>query len=200
MTSITEIYNQALSNLGVTRYVSDTTDQTIEAEVCNQWFEHVRDELLRMADWPFARRRVALAVVAGGPDHWLYQYRYPSDCLFLRSLVIEGVRNPRTDQRIEFEIGSDASGRVIWTDLESAAAVYTKRITDATVFDPAFISALSWGLSSRIAMPLSVDPRLSQMAAQQFSLATQRALASAFNEGYAARPESDLISVRFGGY
>ena len=66
MASVTDIYNQALANLGVTRYVSDTTDQTLEAEVCNQWYEQVRDELLRSADWPFARRRVTLALVADG--------------------------------------------------------------------------------------------------------------------------------------
>lgn len=198
MASVTDIYNQALANLGVTRYVSDTTDQTLEAEVCNQWYEQVRDELLRSADWPFARRRVTLALVADGPGHWEYQYRYPSDCLFLRALVVDGVRNPRTDQRTEFEVASDATARVIWTDMESASAVYTKRITDTTVFDPLFVSALAWGLSARIAMPLSVDSRLSQMASQQYSLAVQRALAAAFNEGYQAQPDPSILSLRFG--
>lgn len=198
MASVTDIYNQALANLGVTRYVSDTTDQTLEAEVCNQWYEQVRDELLRSADWPFARRRVALALVADGPDHWAYQYRYPSDCLFLRALVVDGIRNPRTDQRTEFEVASDATARVIWTDMESSSAIYTKRISDTTLFDPLFTAALAWGLSARIAMPLSVDARLSQMASQQYSMAVQRALAAAFNEGYQAQPDPAILSMRFG--
>lgn len=200
MTSITEIYNQALANLGVTRFVSDVSDQTLEAEICGIWFGQVRDEILRMADWPFARRRVVLAEVANPPDHWEYQYRYPSDCLFLRALLIDGVRNPRHDQRIEFEIGADDTGRVIWTDQSEAVALYTRVMDTTTFYDPLFVSALAWGLAARIAMPLAVDARLSQMAGQQYSMAVQRAAAAAFNEGFQAQPESALVAVRFGGY
>lgn len=197
MASVTDIYNQALSNIGVTRFVSDIDDGSLEAEVCSQWYSLVRDELLRSADWPFARRRVALALVSDGPDHWEYQYRYPSDCLFLRSIVVSGIRNPRTDQRTEFEIASDDTGRVIWTDMPDAEAIYTRRIESAEQFDPLVVTALSWALSARIAMPMAVDMRLAQLASQQYSLSLQRALAAAFNEGCIQQPDPAIVSLRF---
>jgi hypothetical protein len=64
--------------------------------------------VLRDFDWSFARRYTTLGLVEEDPNtDWAYVYRYPSDCLSVRSIV-GAMRTDRS--RLPFTLGSDASG------------------------------------------------------------------------------------------
>jgi len=200
--SVVKICNLALSNIGITRFINDIdplVDDSQEAALCNLLYEQVRDEMLQDYIWPFNSRRVALAEVANPPSNWTYQYRYPTDCLTARAIVILGIKYPRPDYRIEFEISSDSQGRLILCDMYQAELIYGARIEDTTMFSPLFLNALSWTLSARLAAALSVPNAILGNAQSQAMAAISRAAASSFNESFIREPSSELVDARFGG-
>lgn len=106
MSSETEVANLALSKIGTRSTIASLTEDSNEARAINLIYTNVRDQVLGMAFWNFARKTVNLGVLkvapgavgstsTGGatwsPDWpappWLYEYAYPSDCIQVRFLV-----------------------------------------------------------------------------------------------------------------
>lgn len=200
--SVVKICNLALSNIGITRFINDIDpmiDDSQEAALCNLLYEQVRDEMLQDYIWPFNSRRIALAEVASPPSNWTYQYRYPTDCLTARAITVQGIKYPRPDIRIEFEISSDSQGRLILCDMYQAELIYGARIDDTSLFSPLFMNALSWYLSARLAVALNVPAATLGNAQSQAMAALSRAAASSFNESFIREPSSELVDARFGG-
>lgn len=201
-TTAVTISNLALSNLGISSLISAMNEASNEARICNLWYEQTRDAVLQDFPWPFATRRVTLAEVTGDPaSDWDYVYAYPSDCLQARAITLPGIRKPRNDQRIEFEIAYNGSQRVIYTDQYEAELIYTAQITDPTLFDPLFTLATSWAMSAAIA-PALVGQVAGQSVAntmrQTYSLLLSQAAAAAMREGFeGVEPESELLTVRY---
>lgn len=197
-----QICNLALSNLGISTLIADLDEDSNEARVCNIWYETTRDAVLRDFPWSFAKRRVTLAEDAGDPaTDWDYVYIYPSDCLMLRMLVLAGIRHPRNDQRIEYEVAYDGTQRVIYTDLYQAEAIYTAQVTDPGIFDALFVIALSWALAASVAPSI-----VGQVAGQSVAANMRRtytdmlgqAAAASMREGFeGTEPESELITARY---
>jgi hypothetical protein len=66
-----------------------------EAIVCARNFAQVRDKLLRVDPWVFARKETPLAQLAACPlPGWMYGYALPSDCLTLLTLIEVPISNP----------------------------------------------------------------------------------------------------------
>ncbi len=107
-------------------------------------------------------------------DDWLYSYRYPYDCVFVRRILAPeiGKRNPDPPP---FQIGVDNQGRLLYTDRPNAQICYTKMVTDVAFFSVPFIDALSWYLAW-CAAPLSRIPgivtRMYAMYARAISMAS----------------------------
>jgi hypothetical protein len=164
MSSKSDICNLALSNIGISQWVANIeTDRSNEAIVCNRWYDITVDFTLRDYDWNFARRRLALAALTTAlPSEWDYVYAYPTDCLIIRRIQREGFRKDTIASRIPYEVGGEtgmnADTRVIYTDEINAVVVYTKKITDPSLFDPHFVLALGYALAANIALPLAVKP------------------------------------------
>lgn len=195
MPSDTEICNLALAALGISQTISPLTEASTEAGQCNLFFAQTRDMVLRDFDWPFARQYVALGLVTEAPNtDWNYAYRYPSGCLAVRRIV--GAARTET-RRIPFVIGSDGTGRLIYTDELGATACITARIENSEFFDPVFVSAFANRLASRIGVPLSRDPKLIDRAYQMYLVDLAAARADAANEaGQDAPPDAESISAR----
>ena len=83
--SSVKIANFALSKVGTDSTIETLTENSAEAKACNLWFETARKQALSAYDWPFARKRLALAVHGDDPpDEWAYRYQYPADCVKAR--------------------------------------------------------------------------------------------------------------------
>src|SRR5687767_6554440 len=111
----------SLSALGLDADVQAVGESSAEARACDLFYPDVRDQVLRDFPWPFARKVAVLAVVAGTPNEWGYQYRYPTDALSIRRILPYGVDTATMGQlefpstRIPYSISQDASGRLLWT-------------------------------------------------------------------------------------
>jgi len=200
--SDTAIANLALSHLGNKDSLSDIeTDTSREAEVCRIFFDTVRDEMLRQFPWPFATKFAELSEVEeepDPPDEWGYSYRYPSDCLYIRR-ILSGARNDSRATREPYKIGVDGTGKLIYTDLESAVVEYTFRNEDPTDYPDDFTMALSYRLASYMAPQLTQgDPfALRDFCLKMYALSVSAANAAAFNEEQPDEPpDSEFISSR----
>lgn len=190
MASKTEICNLALSNIGVSQFIADVdapSERSNEAIVCRRWYDTCLNFALEDFDWNFARRRLALAELnVTPPSIWAKVYAYPSDCAAARSIEVTGLRRPLHEERIPFEVAAETAAtgdyKVIYTDLAEAVLVYTKRITDAGMFDAQFVMALSWLLAANIVMPLAVKPELADKARAAYAALKLQAFAKNLNE------------------
>lgn len=203
------IYNMALGQCGVSRFINSVTDQTSEARVCNVFWENVRDQVLASMDWLFARRSAILELTTLTPITWKYAYAYPSDCLAARE-VIQGLAarevipgqdffHKRYQHDAPFEVAENecGGGLVVLANERDAVLTYTARVTTYTLWSPAFVNCLSLLLGSKIAGPLSSNPKYATQLGSAYEVALQAAAASSLNEQH-ARPdaESELILTR----
>lgn len=199
MASEVEICNQALSHIGSGKPIAILTERSEEAEVCRTFYAGTRDIVLRDFPWPFASRIVALGLVATDPnDDWGYSYRYPTDCLHDIKIMGAG-RNIGAGDRIEYEIGSDSTGGLVYADQADAELKYTARITDPNRFTPDFAEALGYLMAVKIGPRLTGgDPRgLVKEAERRYMWCISKAKASAANEGQVGLPaESSFIEGR----
>jgi hypothetical protein len=195
MSSIVEIYNFALASVGSQQDVSAADEMSTEAVKCTLFYANCRDRVLRDFDWPFARQYYTLGLVADAPNtEWAYAYRYPTTALNVRAIV-NATRS--SVPRIPFSLGSDASGKLIYTDAENAVARMTVRIEDPELFDPLFVSALSFLLGSRVGPALSRDAKLTALAYQMYGADVASARVEAANEGgQDPAPDAESITAR----
>lgn len=211
MASQLEIFNMALSRIGIAQRILALDEKTEPRRQCSAWWDHCRDECLRAHPWGFARRSVALAAAANQTFPGYTQvYDYPIDCL--RALAVvpeEGLRYPWNwldlycgrelpgAPRVPFDriAHSGKEKQLIVCDLEEAHLLYIARITATTVYDSGFISMLAWGLASEIGTPLKAKASLVDRAAQYFEGMRTRAMALDLNESE-ADPEGDSASIQ----
>jgi hypothetical protein len=192
-----QICNVALGRIGQSIFIDALTERSQAASVCNLFFEPCRDRALADGLWDFATTRVVLADLGANPVNWSYRYALPSDFLAAQYLVIPGIRTPRADQRIPYRLATEGEQRVLYTDLPQAELVYTRRVTNPSLFSPQFNSALSWLIASEIALPLSATPKLAGNAAQMYQIEIAQAQAASLNQHQDDRePESEFITGR----
>lgn len=103
-TNVEDVVNQALMAAGIKRRIADIYEGSDAAKVAIELYGQARDELLRLTDWSFSRRRASLTLLKGPPPDggysadqpwtasypppgFLYEYTYPSDCLDVRAII-----------------------------------------------------------------------------------------------------------------
>lgn len=152
MGSIVDTCNEALSHLGNARRVAsiDPPDGSAEADYCATFYPRALKLTLEAADWTFARKRRALALlVTNDSEVWLYAYQKPSDCLVPRAIL--------TGDAAKFEQDSAdflLEGDVIYSNQADASLLYTQPISDPTKFSAAFEDTLALMLASYLAGPI----------------------------------------------
>ena len=192
-----EIAKLALQHIGDRFDIASLSEASAEAEQVNLVFDHVRDMMLRVHPWSFARKFQSPVEITGtAPDSWDYMYTYPTD-----GLKVVRVVNPlgRVDPPIKFTVALNSSNvKVILCDLGEAEIEYIKAITDPAVFDPAFVLALSYRLAQYIAIPLTGDrgiaAEMKNMADEMTSLAKGEDANQGLEDERMLTP--DWISVR----
>ena len=93
-----DILNQALDAAGVDLSIGDPEEGTREAQVCLRAYGQCLRQLLRAANWDFARKTAPLSLLADAtgltayvgsivPSPWVYEYAYPTDCAKARFVI-----------------------------------------------------------------------------------------------------------------
>lgn len=211
----TQICNVALMRVGIAQPIADISDNSASGRACKMAYDNCLETMYRERPWPFATRQVELAVVSEQSfGEWLYSYRYPSNYVNVHRLLQVSTSssdstlyytpsygqyyNPYYDYytatatsvpKIPFQIGSDSQGKLIHTNLECAYAIGTYLVTDPTLFDPMFSSALSWFIGSEIALVLSKEESIRQRCLSEYERIVSDAAATAHNE---SKPQSDF--------
>jgi hypothetical protein len=182
MANEVEICNLALSHLSAAR-IQSLDDRTKGAYECKLHYPVMRDAVLRDHQWNFATKREVLALETVTYSGWAYAYAYPVDCIEARELYDAG-QGLRTNQKIPFEVAlnSAKNRRLVLTDQDAAELIYTARVTDANMFDPLFVMALSYALASELAISIKGDPKLAELMTQTYRRQVGRAMAKNSNE------------------
>ena len=150
------------------------------------------------------------------PPPWLYSYAYPSDCLLMRyispqifttgqgpggpvpvfSVPSLGAVPPFVQIRPQrFQVGLDVDGqgnqaRVVLSNQDQAIGIYTAQVLVPDLWDPSFQDAMAAALAVRLAIPLSGDKKMMQLAAQ---VAMQTVLAARVSDGNEGLTSQDSI-------
>ena len=205
MSSKIEIWNYAISNIGVGKTVSSLTEKSNEAYACARFYDLAVGVVLGHYDWPFATK-IADLVLTNESDpagHWAYVYQYPVDCVRWHKIVNPNQRVCGFSQTVPFRIFQGASTKVIMTDQEFAQGEYTARVADESQFPDDFVVALSWLIASQIAPRVTGGDtqNLVNRCLQMYELTLSHAAAESMNESRSeAPPESEFIRSRDGNY
>lgn len=202
---VLEVWNLAISHLGIGVEIAATDDRTAEAKACNRFWEKARDELLRDFEWPFAKTKVALALVTetGDDEHpdtnYAYSYRYPSDCLKARR-IDSSIRTDYRASRVSFDEMCDDQGTLIVTDKEEAYLEYTSTLgREPARWHADFVMALSYRLAAYIAPRITKgDPfKTGQISMAFYRMSIRKAQGTAGNEVQQDQdPDSELLLAR----
>lgn len=166
MSSVVDICNQALANLGDSATITsiDPPEGSPQAEHCARFYPMALSTLLEAHNWSFSTRRGTLAQVTNPSSTWEYAYAKPSNCITMIAVLDPAASDDYsanigtggatyTPQNFVMETLDDGS-EVILTNQENAVGRYTVSITDAAKFSPLFIECLTWLLTSKIAGPV----------------------------------------------
>lgn len=201
MASKVEIYNLAISHLGIGKTIVSVDEDSVEATILNRFYNVTVEQVLRDFDWPFATKEVSLGLLGENPNgRWAYNYQYPSDCLKARKIVNEIMRQDTRETRIPYKIlFSDTGGKSIYTDKENAILEYTVKITDPARFDSDFVLALSYLLGGNAAPGISGgdDFKNRDFCIKMYDYQLTVAQSNAANEEQAdLLPESEFMRAR----
>lgn len=161
-----EIINMALARIGVGS-IERMDEPSEAARVTKAFYDHVRRTVLRKYPWGFASRRAELALLTDKAVAYNFAYRQPTDALYIRRLYKKDSEVP-WDKRY-YKVTSNKTGRIIFTNEEFAQAEYTADVVDTSLFDDAFIEALSWKLAAEVAFALTGKSELAANAIQGYN-------------------------------
>lgn len=157
-------------------------------------YGQTRDDLMRVGDFGWARGDVALGLLksapVGGyvppavwsntypPLPWQFEYTYPDDCLKVRAIRATDIFIPNFDpQPVVFDTPNDNSytpaRKVIVCNVPNAILVYTRQVTNPTLWEASFTEQLVDALSTRLAP--AVNPQAIQADAAEEQVATGQA-------------------------
>lgn len=191
MYSQTSIANLALAYLGQAP-IASLQQNNEQARWLSLFYEPVRDEVLRTHDWAFATVEKPLVQLAGSAEDGQFIYAYPTDALFIRRVY--SPQNPHTPVPFEEQFKADSHARVLVTPIEHACVRYTRKMTDETQYDPAFVKCFALALACDAALALTGDVNLSASLQRKYTLYLEEARRSNMSEGAFVSPQTDAFS------
>jgi len=156
MASVVDICNSALNLLGAST-ITQLTEDSKNARLCNQRYEPIRDRMFRSHSWNCLTKRVQLAEDSSAPVvEYTNQFTLPSDCL--RVLKIH---NGTTDS-IASSLDYAVEGRKIKTDEGTVFLVYIAKIIDPNEYDTYLVEALAAALAADLAYAITNNATLAK--------------------------------------
>lgn len=184
-----DIANSALGDLGAAS-ISSLELQTGHARTIKAVFDTVRDFVLELHYWNFAKTRAPLSPVSADPLFGFSRaFVLPTDFLKLKETH---PRLEQTEYRVE-------SGKIL-CDESALSITYTRRVTDPNAMPPSFRECLAAYLASKIAKSVtgSDDAKTRMEALAEARLRTARRI-NAENAGQEEVDAPDLLIRVRGG-
>lgn len=144
------ICNKAIDLAGGTRILS-LDDEILEAQICSDNFDIVRDMVLEASDWTFATKRYVWTPEAGSPA-WGYQYQFT---ILPEVIRIINVSDNIDDLNGESDLDWRREENLILTDASKLYVKAIKRITDTSRFSAGFVDSMSLRLGAELAIPIA---------------------------------------------
>jgi hypothetical protein len=143
----TDRANAALAHIGEPSIVSLNDAGRRAARECKKHFSEARDQLLRKANWQFAKASAQPASLGAPPDGvYLYRYPMPEDCVAVRT--IRDAANETWEVR---HAGNDGDPRVmVDTDIAAPLIFYTRRVVNPAQWDELFCEVFDLMLAAKI--------------------------------------------------
>ena len=157
----TDIVNVALRKIGATRIVS-LTDGSVNANVANDIYTEVRDDLLRSHPWNFATKRVKLAQSATEPI-FEFDHAYPLPSDWLRTVSVHD--NDAGHGTILYRSELIGSQHAIITSSDDVYLRYVSRVTDPNLMAPDFRTAFEFALARDMTIALASSNQLHESMA-----------------------------------
>lgn len=180
MASEVGICNSALAKIGTTNRIASLTEDSKNAQVCNEQYEKLRDDLLRAHVWNFAKARVKLARDATAPTYEFdYAYMLPSD--WLRTVAVHD--NDAGDGTVEYRL----EGMRVLAGAEDIWLTYVKRFSDPNDMPADFRETLAFRLAMELALPIAQSNTVQQIMERQFDRHLRQAKST---DGIEDHPES----------
>ena len=172
------LYNLAIASTGTNYRMTSTSEESEPAEICELYYESVRQTILRAAHWKSAKRHIRLTEeaerntsadwVSTDPEPgFAFSYELPANMLAARYL----------SDFSQFDIGYETDKKILSCDVGGSAATdapvlcYTIDVMDVTLFEPDLYMAMYYGLGAHLCMALTGKP---QRAQGLFNLANQQ--------------------------
>ena len=181
-----------------------------EAVTCAKHFANVRDRLLQIHPWVFARKTAAPAQLSAPVQGWRFAYALPADCL--KVLALSKLPKWRYEPDVYHYYryrghGTGAMtlehweqmGRTVCCNYKDVEMRYTARIEDTEQWPPSFTDAFCSTLAGDTAIAISGDGSLAQMMAAR----AQNAVIEAHRTGEVADthelPEQRELNMDYSG-
>lgn len=163
MTSAIEICNIALSNIKADS-INSFDEKTQEAYYCKLKYQFMLDKCLSHG-WGFNNTKRGLALLDDKLPNWKYVYSFPSDCLNINYLFVvrENLNYLREyyiplgysfNHQIPYEVLLLNDNKVIGCNAANVHADLFIKMDNPNLFSFNFVMALSYLLSSELAIPL----------------------------------------------
>ncbi|MDJ0951651.1 MAG: hypothetical protein QNJ94_22300 [Alphaproteobacteria bacterium] len=154
------ICNSALAKIGAKR-IASLTEGSKNANICNEQYEKLRDDLLRAHVWNFAVTRRQLARLSEAPAfEFQYKYQLPSD--WLRTISVHD--NAEGAGTVAYRI----EGRTLHTAAEQVYLRYVRRAEDPNEMTADFREVLATLIARELAIPLANSNTLFQLMDDRF--------------------------------
>ena len=158
--SVLEIYNNALGLVGSRHSLTSLTDKIREAELCNQYYPTVREQVFAAAHWSCGKlsrrltllkeRNEAIEWVNTEPmPPWRFAYSRPSNCTHPRYFTTYAA----------FEVGRYGNSNAFLCNEENPILIYTHVEPDTSLWDSYLTSAIYTGLAATLVRPLTGSAR-----------------------------------------
>lgn len=167
MTSVVNLCNVSLANIGHEPFITDITENSKAAKLCSILYPVSRDTILRNNIW-----RCSLGVASLAPlstEHPFGDGKYfplPSD-----SLRIVGLSQDLQEQYARWRI----EGNRIVAPYDELQVVYVKKLTEVSEFDASLFDVISSNLAFRLCPGLVRDSGVRQSAYDLFNQAIAKA-------------------------
>lgn len=191
---------------------SDASSTEKASVICNRYYDICLKMLMKEVDWPFVTTQAKLTrsaltktvdsdtVNIEFNKDFPFVFDIPSDCINIERIFI-GKINEELDENFNrtsirkhykelkkgvewkiYYVPQKDAPKIVCKEKEDVNIEYTKFVEDVTDYQPYFVDALCWLLSSRIAMPITKDPQKVSMCLQMYQESLKNAKLLILNE------------------
>jgi len=193
------IINLALGHIAQ-KPIQSTTEGSVQSLAALIVWESAIRETLRSHDWAFATIVEPLALIAAAtytPYGYDYAYMYPSRCVGLWHIYNEYTKDKTVGEDFRELYDKINNINVIVTNCSDAYAEYTYWVSDTTLFDANFITALGYRLAADLAISLVGDQNLAKQMVVLFNNAISEAeRMSGYENNTTTKQTSSFLDAR----